>query len=275
MDIFPDNTVAHYRVHLPHPLEFADEQEVALTGLIYPLTWYNFPTGRDYWFTCQFRSGCELQPDHATSPGPEIDGERTPPDEHDDVIRVMRLRPGYYDSPQRVVRALNNSARQMPVNFRYGSVTGKIFAKAQYFVKDSRKWPQLEVKLSPDLAYKLGWEDREQQLCFREEAPEEIESPGVAQMSDVDVLYINCDLAGDYHIVGSSKVPLLKSVAVKSGAIHGDTVLFEPRVLDWIPLRHKRITSVEVLITDSTGRPVPFERGRSSIKVQLRRRSRD
>lgn len=41
MNVFPSNTLAEYRVHLPQPLQLTGEWEVALTEIQYPHSWNN------------------------------------------------------------------------------------------------------------------------------------------------------------------------------------------------------------------------------------------
>ena len=277
LDLYPDNVIGRYTVKLPHPLELEGDHEVALTGMVYPISWYNFPQGRNYSLSIKVHHTA----DHVEAEVPESDHDD---DDHGPVSRdaeeeeelephrlhynrKVLLRAGHYGSPEKVMNILNAKAVPAGVRFIYSPITQRITIKPV-----TGRPPTLlstELVLSPDLAYKLGWPDVEQSFVLVDQGSR-IVSPGVMNLEEVEVLYVNCDLASPSHVVGSSLVPLLKTVAVKGH--YGAAVQFEPTVLDWIPVRHRRITTASVLITDSTGRLVPFERGRCSVKVHLRRR---
>ena len=280
LDLYPDNVIGRYTVKLPHPLELEGDHEVALTGMVYPISWYNFPQGRVYSLSIKVIHTA----DHVREDGPEShedeveegdivnrDAEEEGEDEGQPARlhynRKVVLRPGHYGSPDKVMDILNAKAVPSGVRFIYSSITQRVTVKT--VTGRPSTILSVELVLSPDLAYKLGWPDVEQGLVLAHQSSR-IVSPGVMNLEEVEVLYVNCDLASPSHVVGSSLVPLLKTVAVKGQ--YGAAVQFEPMVLDWIPVRHRRITTASVLITDSTGRLVPFERGRCSVKVHLRRR---
>ena len=128
---------------------------------------------------------------------------------------------------------------------------------------------RLRIKLSPDLARKLGW--AHQQIEIDGFAGISIFSPGVIRIDELDVLYVNCDLARDDHVVGDVMQPLLQTISVKGS--HGDMITYEPQNISWLPLRKSYFSSTEVMICDGRGRLVPFERGTSIVQVHIRKRS--
>ena len=292
MDLYPDNVVGRYKVKLPYPLELENDHQVALAGLVYPVSWYNFPDGRHYSVSIKVRrtrpAGYAPEEEAAAEDGESGGGgggdddddnedvsveEGEEEDESDDedvrsYSRKIVLRPGHYATPDKVMDLLNTKSETTMIRFTYSPVTQKVNVKMRSY---DAAWVsyRVEVVVSADLAYKLGWPDRELTFTFTGNDAR-VTSPGVMNLLEVEVLYVNCDMASASHVVGSSLVPLLKTVAVHGK--YGHTTQFEPRVLDWFPVRHNRVTTVEVLITDSTGRLVPFERGRCSGKLHLRRR---
>ena len=130
--------------------------------------------------------------------------------------------------------------------------------------------PGWTVLLNAPVARKLGWPGR---VLLRRPAhsPRRLWAPGVVNLDEVDLLYVHCDLAADSHLVGDKRVPLLAAVSVQGRM--GEVVHYEPRVLDWLPVRSSYVSTIEVLITDGAGRRVPFETGATLVKVHLRRRS--
>ena len=43
MDVYPDNTLAHYQTKLPQTMELDGQWEVGLVEIQYPHSWYNVP----------------------------------------------------------------------------------------------------------------------------------------------------------------------------------------------------------------------------------------
>ena len=291
MDIYPGNTVADYRVQLPKTLVFNSPHEVALTALHYPVSWFNFPESETYSVTYRVFSkdldrlrmnwsedvgGGELQEHRKMARGMppvylresliEVDEEgedkmeEALPNELWGKRRKIVLEPGHYTDLEQVLKAMDPDKDL--VLFTYSSVTQKVTVK--WRCEEYR----LLISLSPALSAKLGF--GYQRSSWRRLRGCKITGKQVVTMDFIDMLYINCDLAADSHVVGNALVPLLKTVS--AGGSHGDVVSYEPRVLDWLPLSRNRFDTVRVLITDGTGKPVPFERGHSMVRVHVRER---
>ena len=86
----------------------------------------------------------------------------------------------------------------------------------------------------------------------------------------MDCLYVHCDLAQDAHVVGNVKNCLLRTVSTRGR--FGEVICYEPRLLDWLPVRWTEFKNLHVVITDGYGNKVPFEGGTCSAKLLLRRR---
>ena len=123
--------------------------------------------------------------------------------------------------------------------------------------------------MSPALSLLLGWPYEETTLLGGKNHC--VEAPGVVRLDAIDMLYVHCDLAADYHVVGDVKNCLLRVVPVQG--MHGNLVAYEPRILDWLPVRWSEFKSIHVLITDHYGRRIPFERGTCAVKLLLRKRN--
>ena len=69
--------------------------------------------------------------------------------------------------------------------------------------------------------------------------------------------------------VGDALVPLLRTVSA-SGGKEGMMVTRTFNNIQYVKLHRKQFNTVNVLITDDTGRVVPFQRGKTVLTVHLR-----
>lgn len=239
MDIFPDNKASDYRIQLPCPVTFLGQWEAGLTSFTYARTWFNVPKDADYSF--------EIYQEPRAGEQPET--------------HSIELPPGHYLSAGELIEVLNTTESKPFVEFRYTP-------RDQRINLTSRTKNALEIRLSPGLAFKLGWPHELTTIQLRG-VNDKIIAPGVLNLDDISNIYINCDVISDSHYVGDQLVPLLKTVS-PSGS-QGDFVQYEPLVVDWLPLRCQTLQSIHVLITDSIGRKIPFEKGRCCVKIHIRR----
>lgn len=241
MNLYPENRISHYRVQFPKVLEFKDtDYEVGLAAFTYPRTWFNFSPAENYEIT-YFLADTEG--------------------------KISALLPGHYDNVAIVLRELRmtRGVYQSFIDFEYAEVMEKIIFKFDTQLADQI----LRIKLSPNLARKLGWAHQEVEIAGS--GGTIVFSPGVIRIDELDAIYVNCDLARDDHVVGHVMQPLLQTVCVKGS--HGDMMTYEPQNISWLPLRKSFYTSTEVMICDGQGRLVPFERGTCIVQVHIRRRS--
>lgn len=82
MRIYPDNTLASFKVQLPTPVQLEGEHEIALTEIQYPRTWRNV---HDMSFTLGISDG--------------------------GASCTYQLKPGFYSDVVQIVRALNDLIR--------------------------------------------------------------------------------------------------------------------------------------------------------------------
>ena len=261
MYLYKDNKTSSFKVELPKRLMYSGFYDVGLTGFNYTRSWYSFPTTKSFHFSVR----------------------HTP---HDGSPRERRIRvkPGHYVDVQDLLDQLNDPSTKDFVEFVYIHITHKI----NIIIKK----PNYSVALSPDLCHRLGWGECKQGMNIGGGVnsglypPERVAAalaaghtdfgsfivspPHVLILDPIDLLYVYCTLAADSHIVGDTEVALLKTIPVQGR--HGERVNYEPRIIDWLPLRDSEISTVSVLITDSSGQPIPFEAGTSLVKVHIRKR---
>jgi hypothetical protein len=92
-------------------------------------------------------------------------------------------------------------------------------------------------------------------------------------ISDLNIslqsLYVYLNIV-DSQIVGDVRAPLLRIVSARGK--DGEIITIDYDSPQYVPLATKEFETVEVLITDDTGRKIPFERGRVVITLSFRLR---
>lgn len=103
MSIFPENTLAEYRVRLPQSLKLVDEWEVAITEVQYPHSWNNVHD-KEKWNRFYVKKGL--------------------------VVEGYTLPSGHYSSVENIVKKLNavlqDSTHKGQVWFAYDKLTRKV-----------------------------------------------------------------------------------------------------------------------------------------------------
>ena len=297
--LYPENTVTDYRVELPDRVVLGgNDFEVALASFTYPRLWYNVPRVHGEPHTVSF----SFLADHLHSPmvrvgtglggarrrprpPPRSDDEANDEDEGEDDVgeeedasnlpcrgstfRASRrtLQPGHYGTILEVVGELNgpgDGGGRLGCQFLFHGPSNRVAVTFKPGLKNCTG----RVVLSKRLSVLLGWPDRDTVLVGRGNT--RLIAPSAPRLHAVDSLYVHCDLAADAHVVGDVRNCLLRAVPVE-GAF-GQVVCYEPRRLDWLPMRWTEFNNVHVVITDGYGERVPFGGGTCSAKLLVRRR---
>ena len=158
----------------------------------------------------------------------------------------------YFDKTQPdIVRAVS-AAFQRTTVFQYDAVTMKCVIYLP---------PNVMLKLPPNLAYQLGFGKR----TFL---------AGKTQGHDVvdvnyksHVIYVYSDVV-ENSAVGDRKVPLLRAITLAPRRSTTQTVSF--RHLIYQPVCCSSFRQVTVYLRDSTGQPIPFERGHVTVVLSFK-----
>ena len=234
MTTHPNNTLAQYITNLPRRICLSGEWECGLTEIHYPHDWYNVRNAR-------------LTVEH---------GDKTETDAY--------FEDGYYDSAKTLVRALNDELKGGRVKFAYEPVTQKVTA---YMKGDTT------FALYGDLPDILGFGRGDAVVTLTSSARSSV----ARGYSIVDLrrgfesLYVYSSIV-EPRIVGDKIAPLLRIVPITGR--HGEMVAARFDHVQYMPVLSREFEAVEIEIRDDTGRPVPFERGKVTMTLHLRRHRR-
>ena len=259
-DLYPENTTTDYRVELPSRIELGSNgYEVALASFTYPRSWYNVLSSEPYTATFTY------EPDHDHA-GPDETASHYPCGAGLFTSGRCYLVPGYYGSLEEVLESLYASLNGTKPGFLFAQQgpSGRVLLQFRPGVKHCLG----RVTITRALAWLLGWPYRETVVVGR--GGSSFRAPGQPRLEPVDCLYVHCDLAQDAHVVGNVKNCLLRTVSTRGR--FGEVICYEPRLLDWLPVRWTEFKNLHVVITDGYGNKVPFEGGTCSAKLLLRRR---
>ena len=182
--------------------------------------------------------------------------------EHDGETETdYDLEDGYYDSPEALVKTLNGD-KPGRVKFGYEPVTQKIIAHMK---------GETKFTLYGDLPDIIGFGTGDSRTSIESSA----RSMFVRAYSIVDLrrgfesLYVYSSIV-EPRIVGDKIAPLLRIVPITGR--HGEMVAARFDHVQYMPVLSREFEAVETEIRDDTGRPVPFERGKVTVTLHLRRR---
>ena len=162
---------------------------------------------------------------------------------------------GHYDSVSDLVKNLNSCIvkdAQSKIQFTYNKRTRKVTVDVK---KHANIW------FTGDIAAALGFD----QDCY---ITRKTTSPYTADINArFSSMFVYCNLVND-QIVGDKKVPLLRAVQIEGK--YGDTIRKTYQNPLYTPVGMKQFETLEVYLTDESGRRVPFEYGRSICTLHLR-----
>ena len=214
MDIYPENKLSDYMVHLPKEINLSGSWELGLSEILYPNTWHNIDTNQCYIF---YQRG---------------------------ALKFIAVLPaGYYQQPQYVVRQILQEIRRefqarnktlvsegvltQPIDFLFDLTynpqtqltTMSIQQKkgAPTVEREGSIQPDVTVTFSDQLASMLGF----RKVWYREIGEYTLAS--VANVDTVNAIYVYCDVI-EHRTVGHTLAPLLAVLPVT-----GRRVLMSPK----------------------------------------------
>ena len=204
MNIFPENKVSDYTVHLPKEINLSRSWELGLLKILYPNSWYNVDTNKCYIF---YRRG---------------------------AVQFFTVLPaGYYQQPQYVVRQILHKMKRefqaknkalvsegvmtKPIDFLFDLTYNPLTQRTTVSIhhkngaptveREGGMQPDVTVTFSEQLASLLGF-----QKSWYPEIKEYI-SKNVANVDTVNAIYVYCDVI-EPRTVGQTLAPLLAVLLV-------------------------------------------------------------
>ena len=242
LDFHPDNTLTHYTTALPQRISLSGQWECGLVEMQYSHSWYNV-TSNNTWL------------------GVTLGG----------ATYAVRIDAGYYDTSTTLIRTINRRIRavvkEKNVKLSYNHITQKVTI---YMVQNNAF-----CVYSLDLQNVLGLTQSIYTSPENENENERGFTTVIEAESVIDLaqgfyaLYVYTSIV-ESRVVGDSVVPLLSIVPIEGK--HGEIVSKSFHNVQYVTVFHKEFTTIEVDIRDDTGRPVPFERGRTTVTFHFRRR---
>ena len=182
--------------------------------------------------------------------------------------RAFKIPSGYTESNSNLIDRLNIFFNKTQPYIIRALRSGVGRAGAMVFYYDRLKMkctiqlpPNIVLKLPQHLRYQLGFGKR----CF---------VSGTSTGTDVvdlnyksHTVYIYSDVIED-RLVGDKKVPLLRTVTLNPSVGSAQTVSFQH--LMYQPVCRTAFRELTVYLRDTTGQPIPFERGQVTIVLAFR-----
>ncbi len=234
-----ENLTGDFRVRVARHITLEGDWEVALVDIQYPYSWYNV--------TNDVSSG--MQQNHIQFVSYE-----------NSMVYTIYVPPANYSSPDQLAAAIEREIEQVSelkgCGFSYDPIEQKMVAfKTSNFST---------IIMSPLLQYMMGFYSR---IYSKDETKAKYP---VDLRGGVDALYIYCDLV-EKQLVGDTLSPLLRIVPV-SGK-YGEIIEREFVRPQYVPVLKKEFSSIEISIRNDRDKPVPFNFGKTTVKLHFRRKS--
>lgn len=306
IETYPANTLTHYKVKLPKALALQESWEVALMEVIYPrlvvnLDYRKQQTQFDIMITDPHLihdvhgDNNKLGSMQAPKPRYYVAGKNVEPqeftisDEGSDREGPKRLfhvwiPSGHYYTPTHVVDEINSTINQLfeevfkEHNIKVRVEYSKIQNRVTVYYNASAK-SKIALQLSKGLANILGFSDSNA-IHQSPHSARVVADKNVDLDVGLSALYIYTDFI-DYHMVGHTAVPLLRTIPFHLGQgsnmssgeeaniqTHGHWECLQPH---YVRVKKSYFDTIEVDIRNDFGLPVPFVKGKTMIKLHFRR----
>ena len=240
MNVFPDNTLTHFKTQLAVPLHLEGSWVCGLSEIFFPRTWPNITE----------ESQITIRGKHTL----DLDALA------EDIVFTFGLPTGYYQTEQDLVGTLNDNIG------RYFQDKDEPHVKFDFMKRAQRIQVKIKhdasVTLQGPVATILGFQP-DQEIVESMVAPR-----GFDPAAGMNAIYIYSNLIQP-QLVGDVHVPLLRIVPVLRDS--GSLMYHQYDKPHYHALSCKSFQVVEIDIRDDKGRPVSFERGHVVVTLHFKR----
>ena len=254
----PGDTTANFSIFPPQKINLPGKWEVALVEIQYPHSWNNIygnksKTQADNWIDVNYGKNENI---------------------------TVFVPPGYYATIHELLDAIHygkemtSESQKLPLKHNVPEKTAVVLEKYRWdfsFLYDptlkrvkAKLSPKIKMlKLCPKIQYMLGFD-----------SPDIIEDQQLAKFNhDLRVgfysLFIYCNLV-EPQVVGNITAPLLRNVHIEGK--FGDIVEKIYQTPHYVPVIQKEIDRIEIDIKDDNNQSVPFQFGKSVVKLHFRKK---
>ena len=246
---FPNNKTNNYKTSLARPLNLKGSWLVSMVEISYPRSWYSIE---------------------------KSDFEFKVLDERDGQRYIYKLKEGNYTSAEQIIEHLNNA---LPPRFSrtHDASRSKRLIDIKFDPYTLKTQITIDAKdvifvLSEKLANALGFGETVSFYIPQKEAVSKMEFESEYSASlrfGILDLFVYSDIVKE-TLIGDTMANILGIVTIPETKQRQIVQTYvNPH---FVPVRSNMISAVQILLTDSTGKPVKFQYGNVYVKLKFKKR---
>ena len=267
-DVFPENKISDYMVHLPKDLSLPGSWECGLAEIMFPKTWYNVHRYVkqkkeivDNLFAYQRGHAvvfCFLTPGYYPSPEYLVEHMKSQLQQGLAKENKRLLKSGTISKPVKLLMDIRLNSHTQLVELLLEHKKGAPLREDQL---TREMVPDFEFTLYPTVARLLGFSPQ----SFRKTGLYTAERPSL--LGDLSPLYLYCDLI-EPRIVGHTVAPLLAVISHQSETTNVVARRYEK--LQYHPVIKRNFNDIHISLRDDQGNLVPFRQEKVIVTIHLR-----
>ena len=252
MSLHPDNTLSRFTVSLNTDIELNGQWEVGMCEMQYPISWHNIREGHNSFVLRESK-----------------EKNREPGRRGKSFIQTKKIPPGYYSVEELIAKmkklCTGRKLDELGIDISYDSATRRVTINTKMNEKRKNRG---SIKLRHDIANLLGF-NGDKTVKANMIA---VSSYAALPSAGFHTMYVYSDIV-EQQIVGHEQAPLLRVLPIEDQRSAETFVSKTFSKIYYLPLSKKRITDIEFLIVDDTGRQVGFDYGKVVIVLHFRRKN--
>jgi len=226
MNIYPENTTAHYVTKLPKHIELVGDWSVSLKEISTPISIVNIKKDTHTFQIKNIKTGKVLQQHSIPS--------------------------NAYPTESSFIRQLNTMIlRSFSTTFRYATVSSTNLRK----VKISNSCDSFAFRRNKNLSYLLGFGRTERDYRRGDHVAEGYMN--MLPVGNIRNMFVYCDVV-EHVIVGDVTAPLLRIVHISLVDPRSAIMYTEVNTPLFVPVQKNSFNTIAIGIMTDTGEPIPF-----------------